>query len=203
MKAVAAFLAAAFCLAAGGAAAQPEKPVMLSQVLEAPLLGAPTRPVVGKQQPEIGSVEDLLIGNDGRTEVVVLAGKSETIGHIVPWGELVYDAVRNDFTLRSPDGGLGRFPPWQAPVSDTQGTASKLLASKLLNGMVQTPSGETLGEVKDVRIGRDGSIEQVFFRRGQQTATIPWKGVEVQPERPGLTASPGTEAVIVVDRKKL
>jgi hypothetical protein len=34
-------------------------------------------------------------------------------------------------------------------------------------------------------------------------ATMPWKGIDVQPERPDITASPGAEAVIVVDRKEL
>jgi hypothetical protein len=201
MRPFAASVAATLCLA-GIAVAQPEKPIMLSQVLEAPLLGAATRPAVGQQQPEIASVNDLLVGDDGRTELIVVAGKSES-GRIVPWGDLVYDAIRNDFTLRAESEGLGRFPAWQEPVSETQGTASKLLASKLLKGQVQTPSGERLGEVKDVQIGTDGAIKQVFFQRGQQTATIPWKGVDVQPERPDMTPSPGAEAVIVIDRKRL
>ena len=204
MRPIAVFLAAVFCLSAiGVVGAQPEKRVMLSQILEAPLLGEPTRPAVGKQQPEIGSVKDLLVGDDGRTEVIVVAGEDGPAGHVVPWGELVYDAIRNDFTLRAQGADLGRFPSWQEPVSGTQGSASKLLASKLLNGLVQTPSGERLGEVTDVQIGGNGALEQVFYRHDNRTATIPWNGVDVQPERPDITASPGAKAVIVVDRKKL
>ncbi len=203
MKPLAVFFAAAFCLAATGVAtAQPERPVMLSQVLEAPLVGAPSRPAAGKQQPEIATVKDLLIDGDGQTDVILVAGK-EKAGRVVPWNELAYDAGRNDFTFREQGGNLDRFPPWQEPVSETQGSASKVLASKLLNGLVQTPSGERLGEVKDVQLDRNGSIKQVFFRRGQGMATMPWKGIDVQPARPDITASPGAEAVIVVDRKEL
>ena len=204
MRPLAVFLAAAFCFAATGAAtAQPEKRIMLSQILEAPLLGEPARPAAGKQQPEIGAVKDLLVGDDGRTGVIVVTGEDSSAGHIIPWSELAYDAIRNDFTLRAQGADLGRFPSWEEPVSGTQGSASKLLASKLLNGLVQTPSGERLGEVKDVQIGGNGALEQVFYRHGNQTASVPWNGIDVQPERPDITASPGAKTVIVIDRKKL
>ena len=203
MRIFAALLAAAFCLA-GDAVAAPEsdRPLMLSHILKAPLLGEAKRPLIGEQQPEIASVQDVLIAGDGRVEVI-FAKDGESTGRIVAWNELVYDAVRNDFKLRAQGSDLERFPPWEAPVSDTQGTAGQILGSKLMDGLVQTPGGEKLGEVKDVQLERDGRLQKVFFRRGQQTATIPWRNVDVQPERPDIVAAPGTEAVIVVDRKKL
>jgi hypothetical protein len=199
MRLLAAFLTAAVCFIATGAAnAQPEKRIMLSQILEAPLLGEPTRHVGGKQQPEIAAVKDLLVGDDGHTEVIVVAAQSSSAGRVIPWSELVYDPIRNDFTLRAQDGDLKRFPSLKEPISGT-----KLLASKLLNGLVQRPSGERLGEVKDVQIGGNGALERIFYRHDNQTASIPWKGIDVQPERPHITASPGAEAVLVIERKKL
>ena len=198
MRPLAIFLAAVCFVATGAAIAQPERRIMLGQILEAPLLGEPTRSAVGQQQPEIATVKDFLVGDDGRIEVVVAAARSSSAGRVVPWSELVYDAIRNDFTLRAQGGDLKRFPSWKEPVSGT-----KLLASKLLNGLVQTPSGERLGEVEDVQIGGDGAIERVFYRHDNQTASIPWQGIDVQPERPNITASPGAEAVLVIERKKL
>lgn len=201
MRRFVAVLAVAFCLsAATSAEAQPEQPIALSQILGAPLWAA------GGREPAIGSVEDLIVADDGRVEVIVQAlvsdGGSGAAGRIVPWNDLAYDAVRNEFTLRA-GGNLAGFQAWAEPGADTPETPGKLLASKLLEGLVKTPQGEDRGEVKDVNIGRDGTIRQIFFMRDRQMASIPWAGVVVLPEQSKISAAPGTEAIIVVDRKKL
>lgn len=205
MRRFVAVLAVAFCLsAATSAEAQPEQPIALSQILGAPLWAA------GGRQPAIGSVEDLIVADDGRVEVIVQPivqaivpdGGSGAAGRIVPWNDLAYDAVRNEFTLRA-GGSLAGFQAWSEPGAEAPGTAGKLLASKLLEGLVKTPQGEDRGEVKDVHIGRDGTIRQVFFIHDQRMASIPWAGVVVLPEQSEISAAPGTEAIIVIDRKKL
>ncbi|MPY73947.1 MAG: hypothetical protein GEU87_06780 [Alphaproteobacteria bacterium] len=213
MRRFVAVLAVAFCLsAATSAEAQPEQPIALSQILGAPLWAA------GGRQPAIGSVEDLIVADDGRVQVIVQVigqaigqaivqaivpdGGSGAAGRIVPWNDLAYDAVRNEFTLRA-GGSLAGFQVWVEPGTEAPGTAGKLLASKLLEGLVKSPQGEDRGEVKDVHIGRDGTIRQVFFIRDQRMASIPWAGVVVLPEQSEISAAPGTEAIIVVDRKKL
>lgn len=198
MRSIVAALAIALCLSiATPVEAQPEQPIALSQILEAQLRAA------GGRQPATASVEDLLVADDGHVEVIVSDGGSGSAGRIVPWSDLAYDAVRNEFTLRAGGGDLAGFPAWEKLGPETPGAAGKLLASKLLDGLVKTPQGENRGEVQDVHIGRDGTIRQVFFTRDQQMATIPWTGVVVLPEQPEISVPPGTEAVIVVDRKKL
>lgn len=195
MRRFVAVLAVAFCLsAATSAEAQPEQPIALSQILGAPLWAA------GGRQPAIGSVEDLIVADDGRVQAIVSGGGSGAAGRIVPWNDLAYDVVRNEFTLRA-GGSLAGFQAWVKPGVGP--TAGKLLASKLLEGLVKTPQGEDRGEVKDVHIARDGTIRQVFFIRDQRMASIPWAGVVVLPEQSEISAAPGTEAIIVVDRKKL
>lgn len=197
MRRFVAVLAVAFCLsAATSAEAQPEQPIALSQILGAPLWAA------GGRQPAIGSVEDLIVADDGRVQAIVPDGGSGAAGRIVPWNDLAYDAVRNEFTLRA-GGSLAGFQAWSEPGAEAPGTAGKLLASKLLEGLVKTPQGEDRGEVKDVHIGRDGTIRQVFFIHDQRMASIPWAGVVVLPEQSEISAAPGTEAIIVIDRKKL
>lgn len=197
MRRFVAVLAVAFCLsAATSAEAQPEQPIALSQILGAPLWAA------GGRQPAIGSVEDLIVADDGRVQAIVSGGGSGAAGRIVPWNDLAYDAVRNEFTLRA-GGSLAGFQAWSEPGAEAPGTAGKLLASKLLEGLVKTPQGEDRGEVKDVHIGRDGTIRQVFFIHDQRMASIPWAGVVVLPEQSEISAAPGTEAIIVIDRKKL
>lgn len=197
MRRFVAVLAVAFCLsAATSAEAQPEQPIALSQILGAPLWAT------GGRQPAIGSVEDLIVADDGRVQAIVSGGGSGAAGRIVPWNDLAYDAVRNEFTLRA-GGSLAGFQAWSEPGAEAPGTAGKLLASKLLEGLVKTPQGEDRGEVKDVHIGRDGTIRQVFFIHDQRMASIPWAGVVVLPEQSEISAAPGTEAIIVIDRKKL
>lgn len=205
MRRFVAVLAVAFCLsAATSAEAQPEQPIALSQILGAPLWAA------GGRQPAIGSVEDLIVADDGRVQAIGQAivpdGGSGAAGRIVPWNDLAYDAVRNEFTLRA-GSSLAGFQAWSEPGAEpgagTPGTAGALLASKLLEGLVKTPQGEDRGEVKDIHIGRDGTIRQVFFIRDQRMASIPWAGVVVLPEQSEISAAPGTEAIIVIDRKKL
>lgn len=202
MRSIVAALAAALCLSTTTPVeAQPEQPIALSQILGAQLRAA------GGLQPAAASVEDLLVADDGHVEVIVSDGGSGSAGRVVPrvvpWNDLAYDAVRNEFTLRAGGGALAGFPAWEKPGPETPGTAGKLLASKLLEGLVKTPQGENRGEVQDVHIGRDGTIRQVFFTRDQKMATIPWTGVVVLPEQSEISVPPGTEAVIVVDRKKL
>lgn len=195
-------LAAVLCLPSAAVAVAQEQPIMLSQVLKAPLRGELRRPIVGDPQPVIASVENVLVADDGRIDVIV-SPEGDGPGRVIPWSELAYDAVRNDFTLRADGDDLSRFQSWHEPEGDTRGTAAKLLGSKLLDGLVKTPMGESLGEVKDAKIGRGGAIQQVFYDRRGRTASLPWKGIQIRPERPDISAAPGTEAVIVVDRKKL
>ncbi|MGH6914932.1 MAG: hypothetical protein ACREH3_14645, partial [Geminicoccales bacterium] len=136
--AAAALLAIVLSLSATAAAGtQPDQPTMLSQILKAPLRGELERPLIGDPQPAIASVEDLLVADDGRVDVIVSV-EGNGPNRIIPWSALVYDAVSNDFTMRAKDREPDSFPAWHGPVSETQGTAGRLLASKLLEGLMKT-----------------------------------------------------------------
>ncbi|MEX2615242.1 MAG: hypothetical protein WD767_04010 [Alphaproteobacteria bacterium] len=183
---------------------QTDRPIMLSAVIDAPVMLEPEGRGYYNPQPQIGAVTDALIPLEGGGQIKVILSVEEpeiidADGVIIPWNELYYDIDRKAFLYRGKPAELGKFDRYYGPVSGTLGVRDGVLASKLFSADILLDTGENSGSVADIALARDGEPQRLLYSRGAKTASRDWATVRIRRERPYNPVQSDVDAVIELD----
>lgn len=157
-------------------------------------------PVLASDGQVLGSLEDLLIGNDGRFDALIvrpLGGEDRRWQ--IPW-ETAQPAVNlEQVNVDVPSTDTAQLQEFYGPVAGTMGTVDGVLATKLLEATVTDHIENTLGRVIDLRVDLTGEVRMVLFGRPRGLAgvargesepgaptlmQVPWNNIEVHTYLP-------------------
>lgn len=193
-----------------------EQTIRLSQFLEFPVYGIEGEP--------LGSVEDILIGEDGRLAALVVEArdpKDDTWQ--IPWSAARPDPGWKRIVVGVEGEAAPSFEMFGGRVAGTLGTINAALASLVLEAPVKDRLGKRMGEVVDLRIDQAGAVRVVLFASDQGLAeeveevleeagvgdaaddenllSVPWSKIRLEEELPAVVAGTTAvepEAVIVI-----
>lgn len=180
--------------------------------------------VDAREGDRLGSLEDLLIGPDGRIAALIVTARGpDDKTWQVPWSTARPDDDWTRIVVDAPKDGAKEYPVYRGRVAGTLGTVDSALASLLLQAEVRDGLGNRLGEVVDVRIDLSGRVYSVLFApeadladeieqavesEGFLTAApeenlyvVPWSHAQVKEDLPAIvagTTSEEPEAVVII-----
>lgn len=157
-------------------------------------------PVHAEEGDALGVTEDLLIGNDGRfNALVVRAPEPSEVRWQIPWVIARPDVSLAQVIVGVTGADADHLDVYYAPVAGTLSTPDSVLASKLLEANVTDALGNTLGRVIDLRVDMLGQVRTVVFGSPRQLAdvvkgqadlgaptlmAVPWASVSVREDSP-------------------